>query len=152
MQERAESLEKVAATNDAQPLPPETATGMALGAQIAPAHPAAIGTGRVGADMACGVDLTPAPARHDDAWWRGCRGLWARVPGGLTGGAGRLVDEAHKGFRLAAARAPWWRRVSGGTVTRPRPLEHEAQPEQGKQHQLGEQESRDHGKTPSYRW
>jgi hypothetical protein len=52
MKDRAEGLEKIAATGDAQQLPPGTPMGMAIGAEIAPAHPATIGTIRVGAEMA----------------------------------------------------------------------------------------------------
>ena len=44
MEDRPEGLQKVAATDDAQQLPPGTTTGMAIGTEIAPAHPAAIGT------------------------------------------------------------------------------------------------------------
>jgi len=51
MKNRAQGLQKIAATGDAQELPPGTAIGMAIGAELPPAHPAAIGTGRVGADM-----------------------------------------------------------------------------------------------------
>src|SRR5712691_6848067 len=36
-------------------------------------------------------------------------------------------------------------------VAWPRPMEHDAQPHQGDQHQLGEKERRYHGKTPSYK-
>jgi hypothetical protein len=70
----------------------------------------------------------------------------------LTGVAGRLFDEACKGFWLTLALGGWGlrcRRAHGG-VAGPCPLEHEAQPEKGKQHQLVEKEMRDHGKTPSY--
>ena len=52
VKERAEGLQKVAVTDDAQQLPPGTATGMAIGAEIAPADPAPIGTVRVGTAMA----------------------------------------------------------------------------------------------------
>jgi hypothetical protein len=52
MKNRVQGLQKIAATGDAQQLPPGTAIGMAIGAEIAPAHPAAIGTGRVRAEMA----------------------------------------------------------------------------------------------------
>jgi len=52
MEDGAEGLQKIAPTNHTQQLSPGTAAGMAIGAEIAPAHPAAIGTGRVGAEMA----------------------------------------------------------------------------------------------------
>ena len=73
----------------------------------------------------------------------------------VTGIAGRLGGEAHKGGGLAAPLASRWRgwrwcRLRRNTVAWPRPLEHEAQPHEGDQHQLIEKESRDHGKTPSY--
>jgi hypothetical protein len=45
----------------------------------------------------------------------------------------------------------WCWRARGGAA-RPHPMEHEAQPHKSDQHQLGEKEIRDHGKTPSYRW
>src|SRR5262249_43065618 len=67
MKDRAEGLEKVATTGDTQQLPPGTATGMAIGAEIPPAHTAAIGAVQVGAEMGGGVDLASAPPRRDDA-------------------------------------------------------------------------------------
>ena len=70
MKDRPEGLQKIAATDDAQQLPPGTATGMAIGAEIAPAHPAAIGTVRVGAEMRGGVHLAAAPPCGHDAGWR----------------------------------------------------------------------------------
>jgi hypothetical protein len=51
-------------------LAPAPPTRMAIGAEIAPSHPTAIGTVRVGAEMARGVDLTPAPSRGHEAGWR----------------------------------------------------------------------------------
>src|SRR5262245_23866002 len=107
MEEGAEGLENIAATGDTPQLPPGTAMGMASGAQIAPAHPAAIGTGRVGAEMVGGVDRTMAPARHDDAWRRNGGSVRVRGGGVLTGVAMRLSGKAHKGFRLAATLTPW---------------------------------------------
>jgi hypothetical protein len=71
MKDRAKGLEKIAATGDAQQLPPGPATGMAIGTEIAPAHPAPIGTVWVGAEMHGGVDLAAAPPCQDDAGWRG---------------------------------------------------------------------------------
>ena len=51
MKDGAEGLQKGAATGDAQQLAPGAPIGMAVGAEIAPAHPAAIGTIRIGAEM-----------------------------------------------------------------------------------------------------
>jgi hypothetical protein len=72
MEERAEGLQKVAATGDAQQLPPGTATGMAIGADIAPSDPSPIGTVWVRAEMGGGVYLAAAPPRGYDAWGPGC--------------------------------------------------------------------------------
>ena len=74
----------------------------------------------------------------------------------VTGIAVRLGGEAHKGCGLAAPLASGWRgwrwcRLRSDTVAWPRPLEHEAQPHEGDQHQLIEKEIRDHGNTPSYK-
>jgi len=154
MKEGAEGLQKIAATGDTQQLPPGTATGMAIGAEIAPADPTPIGTVRVRAEMGGGVDLAAAPPRRHAAGWRCCRGLRAGSGGGLTGVAVWLVDEAFKGLGRTVALWPWGcgvqcRRARGG-VAGPRPLEHDAQPYQSDQHQLVEKEMGDHGKTPSY--
>src|SRR5262249_38540263 len=70
MKERPEALQEVAATGDAEQLPPGAAIGMAIGAEIAPADPAAIGTVRVRAEMGGGVDLAAAPPCRHDAGWR----------------------------------------------------------------------------------
>jgi len=67
MEDGPEGLQKVAVTDDAQQLPPGTTTGMAIGTEIAPAHPAPRGTVGIGAEMVRGVDLTAASARHDKA-------------------------------------------------------------------------------------
>ena len=67
MKNRAEGLQKIAATGDTQQLPPGTAIGMAIGAEIAPADPALRGTCRVGAKVRRGVGLTMATPRGYDA-------------------------------------------------------------------------------------
>ena len=81
----------------------------------------------------------------------------ARVGGVLTGVARRFVGEARKGFGLTRALGQWaWGlrcgRTPGGEVAGPRPLEHDAQPYQGDQHQLVVKEMGDHGTIPSRRW
>jgi hypothetical protein len=155
MKDRAEGLEKVAAADHAQQLSPGTATGMAVGAEIAPAHPAPIGAVRVGAEMRGGIHLAAASSRHDDTRWWGCRGVWAGGTHVCTGVAMGLGGEARKGFRLTTALGPWgWglqrRWASGGRVAWPRPLEHDAQPYECDQRELVEEKMRYHGKTPSY--
>src|SRR5712664_3307477 len=74
----------------------------------------------------------------------------------VTGVTVRFGDEAHKGCGLAAALAPGWRgwrrcQLRRDTVTGPRPMEHEAQPYEGDQHQLIEKYVRYLGKIPSYK-
>src|SRR5882724_232877 len=128
---------------------------MAIGAEIAPADPSPIGTVRVRAEMGGGVDLAASPPRGHEARGRGVGCLRAEVAGVLTGVTMRLCGEPRKGFALTMALWPWGcglgcRRARGG-VARPRPMEHDAQPYQGDQHQLVEKEMGDHGKTPSYK-
>jgi hypothetical protein len=77
--------------------------GMAIGAEIAPADPAVVPTVRVWAKVRRGVNLAAAPPRGHEVWWRRCGGLWAGSGGVLTGVAGRLGGEAHKGCGLTLA-------------------------------------------------
>src|SRR4029453_7520918 len=64
-----------------------------------------------------------------------------------------LVGKAHKGFGLTLALWQWgwglWCHRARSGITWPHPMEHDVQPHQGDQHQLGEKEIRDHGTTPS---
>src|SRR5438034_4660501 len=107
MPERAEGREKRAVTGDPQPLPPGTAMGMAIGAEIPPADPAAIGTVWVRAALRRGVALAASPPRRHEAWWRCCRGVRAGSGGGLTGVAVRVCGEACKRFGGTVALGPW---------------------------------------------
>src|SRR5882724_7438239 len=149
-------LLEVAATAGAMQLAPWSTAGMPIGAEIAEPHPALIRTVRIRAEMLRGVHLArPAPRGHD-AGWRAPRRLGSVRVGLLTGGTGGLAGEARKRCGLTVALGPWaWglrcRRTHGGGVAWPRPLEHDAQPHQGDQHQLIEKEMRSHGKTPSYK-
>src|SRR5262245_10092903 len=81
---------------------------------------------------------------------RSCGGLRTKVGSEFTGRAVRLVGKARKGFGLTLALCGGGfgcRRARSG-VAGPCPREHEAQPHQGNEHQLGEKESRNHDKTP----
>src|SRR4030095_2936750 len=71
MKDRPQALQEVAATGDAEQLPPGPSIGVAIGAEIAPADPAPIGTVRVRTEVRRGVDLAAAPPCQDDAGWRG---------------------------------------------------------------------------------
>src|SRR5712691_2089138 len=57
----AHGLEKVATTDHTQQLPPGTATGMAIGADIPPSDPALVPTVWIRAEMGGGVDPAPSP-------------------------------------------------------------------------------------------
>src|SRR5262249_22320725 len=97
-----------------------------------------------------------APRCGHEARGRGCGCLWARGTAGRTGLALRLGGEARKGGGLTAALGPGWAwglrggRTPGGEGAGPRPLEHEAQPDECEQRELVEKQMRDHGTTPSY--
>ena len=69
MQVRAEGRETIAVTGDTQQLPPETATRMVIGAEVPPAPPTALRTGRIGVEMGGGIHLAAASACHDQARW-----------------------------------------------------------------------------------
>jgi hypothetical protein len=73
MEERANRLEKIVTTDHTQQLPPGTAIGMAIGAEIAPSDPAPIGTVWIRAAMGGGVHLASSPPCGHDAWGRGDR-------------------------------------------------------------------------------
>src|SRR5262249_6686842 len=136
MKDRAQGLQKIAATDDTEQLAPGTTIGMAVGAEIAPADPAAIGTIRVRAEVHRGVELAAAPPRGDHARGRSGGGLWARVSGVLTGVTVRFGGEACKRFGGTVALWRWgWecRRTRGG-VAWPQDMEHDTQPHQGDQH------------------
>src|ERR1041384_807080 len=76
-----------------------------------------------------------------------------RVGGVLTGITMGLVGKARKGCGLTLALGPWgwglWCHRARSGITWRHPMEHEAQPHQGDQHQLVEKEIGGHGKTPS---
>src|SRR5215211_7273404 len=106
VKDRAEGLEKIAVTGDAEQLPPGTAVRMAIGAEITPAHPAAIGTVRVRAEMLRGIYLAFAATCGGDPWRRNSRrGARGGLQSLLTRGTRGLVGEASKRFCSARALA-----------------------------------------------
>src|SRR5207249_4773537 len=110
--------------------------------RTAPSEPAAIGTLRAWAAARRGGALAAPPPRQFYAGWQEGECLWARVTAGLTGVAGKLCSETRKGCGLTVALGHWeWelqcRRARGGGVAWPHPIDHEVQPHQGDQHQVG---------------
>src|SRR5215510_8911203 len=153
VEDRAEGLQKIATADHAHQLSPGTATGMAIGAEIAPAHPAPIGTVWIRAEMGGGVHLASSSPCGHDTWWRGVGCLWAGIARVCTGLARRLCGEAHKGFALTRALGPWGygrrcHRACGGGAG-PHPMEHDAQPYEYDQRELVQEKMRYHGKTAS---
>src|SRR5438132_2903860 len=108
MEERAEGLQKGAATGDAEQLAPGTAMGMAIGPQIVQPQPAAIATAPMGAKVLRGVHgARPAVRRgHRLGWgWRRHVGMGGLM---LTQGALRPLGQAGKRFGFRGARASRW--------------------------------------------
>src|SRR5439155_4152556 len=104
---RSEALQEIAATGDTEQLPPGAPIGMAIGAEIAPSHPALVRTVRIGTEMGRGVDLAAAPPRGHDVRWRGCGWLWVRGTAVLTGVAWSFLVVVRKGCGLTVSFWPW---------------------------------------------
>lgn len=88
MKDRAEGLQKIAVPDDTQQLPPGTAIGMAIDAEIPPTHAVLVSIIGVGIEIAGDVDLASAPSCHGETR-RGhglCSAiissahLWMRIP------------------------------------------------------------------------
>lgn len=70
MEDRAACFIEVAVAGDALQLPPGLATGMPIGADIAAAQPAMVGTIRLWTEVRVGVDSPSAPlGATDDRRW-----------------------------------------------------------------------------------
>ena len=142
MKQCAEGLQKVAATGDAQQLPPWAPTGMAVGAQIPQAYLAPIRTIRMRTEMLRGVHLAFSATCGGDPWgWRSRRGDRGGLPSLLTRGARGLVGKASKRFRSARALTRgwnWggWRVPSRPTFAGPDHMEHDEEPHENDQRQL----------------
>src|SRR6266705_4792364 len=101
------------------------------------------------------VHLARAATRGDDAGWWATGRLGDVLVGLRTGVAVRLGGEARQGCGRTVALGPWGcglacRRARGSGVAWPRPMEHDAQPHQGDQHQLGEKERGYHELVASF--
>ena len=106
--------------------------------------------------MVRGVDLTAAPPDGEEPWWRGAGRLMAQGDVLRTGVTVGLTGEPGKRLGDLRAFSGWWDRLrccqalcSG--LRWPEPMEHQAQPHEGDQHQLIEKEVGYHGKAPSHK-
>ena len=131
---------------------------MAIGAEIPPADPAAIGTIRVWAEMVPGVHLALAATGGGDPWrWRSRgsdRGGRRRL---LTRATMGLVSETSKRFWLAGALTArhdrlGWRSLCRSASAGPGNMQHEKYPEESQDDHQGEKLVWTHGVPPSYGW
>jgi len=74
MQRGAMGLQEMPLAAETHQLAPPSAVGMAVGADIPPAHPAVIRTGGLRAEMPGGIDVPAAASGEKQARWRriGC--------------------------------------------------------------------------------
>jgi hypothetical protein len=101
-------LKEIALTATAIELTPQATAGVAIGADIAPSGPAAIGAVGLRTEMLGGGDVAPAASRRGDLGGRGGRGRkHGRLYGLLTGLAVGLAGETGKGLRFFGALARW---------------------------------------------
>ena len=141
MERRAVGLLEIALARRAGALPPGATTRMAVGTEMAQPHPPPIGTGGGRAELLRGVHRARASPAGDERQWGGrWQGIWSlgRL---LTGGPGRLVEEAREGVRDAGALA-WClgsqRRCGAGghAAIGPHDVEHETQQHKADEQQL----------------
>ena len=94
MKDRAVRLREVAVAGDTLQLAPGLAAGMPIGADVAAAEPAMVGTIRLGTEVRVGVDSAPAASGEgDEGRWR-ARRLGAYIGSLLTGLTQRFVDQS----------------------------------------------------------
>ena len=105
MKKRAVGFVEVALTGDTLQLPPGLATWMSIGADIAAAQPAMVGTIRLWTEVRVGVDSPSATSgATDDRRWE-ARRLGLRIGSLCTGCAQRFVEESGEEFGLFDASA-----------------------------------------------
>ena len=68
MENRAICFIKITLARDALKLVPGLTTGMAVGADIAQAEPAPVGTIRIGTEMPRRIDGAPSATGEEDRW------------------------------------------------------------------------------------
>ena len=106
MEHGAVRLREIPVAGDTLQLAPGLATGMAVGANIAPPEPAVIRAIVLGTELPRGVDGAPASPREDDhRRWR-ARGFGTSIEPLLTGLTQGFVDISGEGFGFCGPLAP----------------------------------------------
>src|SRR6266446_5898977 len=101
MEDRAMRLKEIALTATAIALPPHATARVAIGADIAPSGPAAIGAVGLRIEMLGGGAVAPTASRRDERGGRGRRARkHGRLKGLLTGLTAGLAGETGKGLRF----------------------------------------------------
>ena len=149
MQDRAVGFVEVSVAGDTLQLPPGTATGRSIGAEVAASEPAMVGTMRGRTEVRLGVDSPLASAGEaDEGRWYVWR-LGACCGPLFTGFTKRFMDESRKGFGGWGARASGWGRLAGhlgygSRSVRPPNVHHEADQHESKEEKLVKQQVRRH--------
>src|SRR6516164_8426994 len=133
MDQSAVMLWKVTFTSSTVELPPRAPAGMAVGAQVAQPHPAAVVTARMRTKVPRGVHRAGAAVRGGQRIGPSRR-RWSRVASlVVTQRTGRLVRQARKRLRLGGAFALGlrWHGWGGQTRLRPGDLHHDEEPYEG---------------------
>src|SRR5262249_48451187 len=103
MQQRAVGLIKIAVARHTLPLPPGLATRVPIGADIAAAEPAVIGTIMSRTEMPRGIDRASAPPGEEHHRRGRGGGLGTRIDSLLTRVAEGLVEICGERFGLCGA-------------------------------------------------
>src|SRR5262249_10517508 len=155
MQQRAVGLIKIAVARHTLQLPPGLATRVPIGADIAAAEPAVIGTILSRTEMPRGVDRASAPPgkKHHRRGRAGDHGT--RIDSLLTRIAEWFVDISRERFGLCGAFASgcaWLegRLGRGSWMTRPPDMHHEAHQHESDQEELVQQQVRCHNDVSSH--
>ena len=153
MKDRAVGFVEVSVAGDALELAPGLTTGMSIGADVAAAELAPVGTTGGGAQVRVGVDRARAASGAGEHGWRrpGCRGT--RLGSQRTGLAQRCVDQAsaRRGFFGTSASRPMGlkrcMRHTGWLVAQP-DMEQQADQDESDQETLGKRRIGCHGGVP----
>src|SRR5262249_19086207 len=149
MKQRAVGLIKIAVARHTLQLPPGLATRVPIGADIAAAEPAVIGTIMIRTEMPRGVDSALAPPGEAHHRRGRAGGIGTRIDSLLTRFAERFVDIARERFGLFGTFASGFAWIEGrpgrgSWMIRPPDMHHEADEHESDQEELVKYQVRCH--------